>query len=127
MSENNNHYQKWLKKVEEDELSTKAVLKEGSPSTGCFLSQQMAEKALKALLVYRNKDFPKIHDLTVLAKLIEPIAPEIENHKEDIKLLGRYYVETRYPGDYPEFTFEECREAFEAATRIKEFVLDKIK
>lgn len=57
----------WFGKADEDEISAQAVLKNGSPSTACFLSQQIAEKYLKALLVFSNKPFPKIHDLTVLA------------------------------------------------------------
>lgn len=29
----------WIRKAEEDEFSAGAVLKEGAPSTGCFLAQ----------------------------------------------------------------------------------------
>lgn len=36
------------------------------------------------------------------------------------------YVTARYPGDYPEFTLDECKKAYEAALRIKKFVVDKI-
>ncbi len=56
------NYVKWFEKAEEDELSGRAVLKEGAPSTGCFLAQQMAEKYMKGLLVFHHKDFLKVHD-----------------------------------------------------------------
>lgn len=49
----------WLTKADEDELSARAVLKEGAPSTACFLAQQIAEKHLKALLISRGLNFPK--------------------------------------------------------------------
>ena len=44
--------QEWIAKAKDDELSIKAIIKEkAAPSTVCFLSQQMAEKYLKALLI----------------------------------------------------------------------------
>ena len=125
----NNHeagYSSWIKKAEEDELSVGAVLRAGAPSTGCFLAEQMAEKCLKALLVFYRKDFPKVHDLLDLETRLLGVAPEIERFHSDLDFLNRYYIETRYPGDYPEFTKEECEKAFEAALRVKRFVTDKI-
>ena len=43
------NYASWFSKADEDELSVRAVLKEGAPSTACFLSQQIAEKYLKGV------------------------------------------------------------------------------
>lgn len=120
--------EEWLKKAEEDEFVAKTILEEeGFPSPICFHSQQLAEKILKALLISIKIKFPKSHDLVALAALIETKIPEIKNYQEEIKTLNQYYVETRYPGDYPEFTAEEAKEALGAATKIKDFVLEKIK
>lgn len=47
------------------------------------------------------------------------------NNKLDI--FSSYYIETRYPGDFPEFSWRDAEEAFEAAKNIKKFVLEKIK
>ncbi len=117
----------WIKKAEEDELSIRAILKGGgAPSTGCFLSQQMAEKYLKCLLSFHRKPYPKTHDLLDLASLLMLHEPSFSRIRKDLNLLNRYYIETRYPGDYPEFTPQECREAFESALRVKEFVLERI-
>ncbi|MEK6645737.1 MAG: HEPN domain-containing protein [Candidatus Firestonebacteria bacterium] len=56
----NNLYQEWFVKAEEDELSINAILTEkGAPSTACFLAQQMAEKYIKGFLVFHKKEFPK--------------------------------------------------------------------
>lgn len=112
----------WLKKVTEDELSARVVLKEGAPATACFLAQQMAEKLLKAVLVKHQQELPKIHDLVALASFARTALPEVERLKEDLKTLNRYYVESRYPGDFPEFSREECTAAFEAALRVQELV-----
>lgn len=121
------NYENWLKKAEEDELSINAILNNGgSPSTACFLSQQVAEKCLKALIVFYNKDFPKIHDLNELETIILALEPDIKSLHQELSKLTIYYIETRYPGDYPEFTFEEAKQAFEAAKRVKDFILKKI-
>ena len=117
----------WFYKASEDELSTRAILKDGSPSTACFLSQQMAEKYLKGMLVFHKKTFPKVHDLLELETLLLESVPDIQKLHFDLELLNRYYIETRYPGNFPEFTSEESLEAFESALRVKEFVLNNTK
>ena len=121
------NYDAWLKKAEEDALSAKAVLKDGAPSVACFLAQQTAEKYLKGLLVFYKKPFPKVHDLMELETLLLDVEQGIKEVHNEIESLNQYYVETRYPGDFPDFTLYECENAYNAALRIKEFVLSKIK
>lgn len=126
--QNKPQYQKWIDKALEDELAGKEILNSGHLfAPACFHFQQMTEKLLKALLVFNNKEFLKTHDLIALASLIESIVPDIANYKTELKILGRYYIETRYPGDFPEFTQQETQEAYESANRIKEFILEKVK
>ena len=123
-------YQEWFKKADDDELNARSILKhrDGTPTVVCFLSQQMTEKYLKGLLIFYNKTFSKIHDLLELETLLLKILPKIKKElHQDLKLLNRYYIETRYPGDYPEFYWSDAEEAFAAAKRIREFVLEKIK
>lgn len=128
MSEDSPLYQEWLKKVEEDEFAGKEIL-DGKQfhAPACFHFQQVAEKSLKALLIFYGKEFPRIHDLIALASLIEPISPDIKNYKSDLEFLNRYYIETRYPGDYSEFTLEETQKALGSALNVKNFTLEKIK
>lgn len=129
MNQNNSkNYLDWFQKADEDELNAESILKhrDGTPSGACFLSQQMAEKYLKGLLIYNNKNFPKTHDLIQLQTLLLDIIPDIKDCSKKLDLLTTYYFETRYPGDYPEFTWEEAEQAYEAATKIKQFVLSKI-
>ncbi len=116
----------WVKKAEEDLLSGRAVLKDGAPSTGCFLAQQAAEKLLKAVLVAQNVEFPKTHDLLQLLSLLDPRVPESAILKEDLVLLNRYNIEPRYPGDYPELTREECQRAYDAALRVQKFAEQRL-
>lgn len=123
-----NNYAEWIKKADEDEQSIKAILKEnGAPSTACFLSQQMAEKYLKAFLIFHNQNFPKIHDLLELETLLLNKEPLIQAVHKQLETLNRYYIETRYPGDYPTFTLSEAQKAFEAALAVKQITLAKLK
>jgi HEPN domain-containing protein len=106
----------------------KAILKEkGAPSTVCFLSQQLAEKYLKAFLVFHRETFPKIHHLDRLLELCISINDDFRRLKKNIILLSDYYIETRYPEDrVEEWSWKEAKEAFDSALEIKKFVLDRI-
>lgn len=115
--------EEWLQKAGEDERSIKAILAEdGAPSTACFLAQQMAEKSLKGLMTFHGKQFRKVHDLLQLAAELRQIEPTIEELLGELKTLNQYYVATRYPGDFSEFTLEEAKIAYKAAAIVKDFV-----
>lgn len=113
----------WIRKAVEDEEAARVLLREGPPAPACFHAQQMIEKLLKALAIQRTHELPKIHDLVSLASLVNT---ELTAVKADIQLLNRYYVEPRYPGDFPEFSRTECAEALRAALRVKAFVLREL-
>ncbi len=121
--------QEWFRKAGDDELSARDILKdrEGSPNTVCFLSQQLAEKYLKGYLVYQNERFPKVHQLDRLVKLCEEVDSDFNKVKKEAGFLTGFYITTRYPGDYPEYSFKDAEEAFQKAEKIKDFILDKIK
>ncbi len=119
---------RWLKKVQEDELNILSILKhrDGTPGAVCFLSQQMAEKCFKALLIFFDMEVEKTHDLQKLNFLLTNNIPEIKDINKEIILLNRYYIETRYVGDFPEFLWCDAEEAYKSAEKVKEFVLRKI-
>lgn len=117
----------WVEKADEDLLSLESLIKhkDGSPSTGCFLAQQAIEKLLKALIIKHGDELEKIHDLVTLSNKVNKFEPKIELFFKEIAVVTHYYIETRYPGDYPEFTWEECQKAFEIAKEVKDFVKSK--
>lgn len=121
--------QEWLDYAHNDDLNAKSILthRDGHPNGTCFLSQQMAEKYLKALIIFFKKHVPKVHDLLELETILILVQPEVKELHEDLTVLNRYYITTRYPGDYPEFSWKDAKEAYEAALRVKDFVLKKIK
>lgn len=118
----------WLIKAGDDEKNAVSILthRDGTPSGVCFLSQQMAEKYLKALLIFHAQTFPKIHDLLELSTRLLNMESAVVSIQEDLVILNRYYIETRYPGDYPEFAWPDAEEALESAQRVKVFVMSRI-
>lgn len=113
----------WLRKATEDEEAARVLLREGPPAPACFHTQQMAEKLLKALVIQHTHELPKVHDLVSLAGMANT---DLTAVKVDIQRLNRYYVEPRYPGDFPEFSRPECAEALQAALRVKDVVLREL-
>ena len=86
----------------------------------CFHAQQAAEKALKAILVFRAIPFSKTHNIRTLMDLL----PEGLNFPEEAKgaaILTDYAVLTRYPGDVEPVTEEEYLEAIRIAEAVVEW------
>ena len=117
-------YASWLQKSSEDEQSARILLEKGGiPNTICFLTQQMGEKLLKAVLVFEGIEFQKMHDLLALENSLRGPHDDIEHIHNDLIMLNRYYITTRYPGNYPTFSLPEAQEAYQAALRVKRFVM----
>jgi len=85
----------------------------------CFHAQQSAEKYLKALLIAKNVDFPKTHDLSTLNSLCEKSAILTGFSAEKLTILSDHAVVSRYPGEEP--SVEDAREAIEIAKTIRKF------
>jgi HEPN domain-containing protein len=83
----------------------------------CFQAQQAAEKALKAMLLHYQQDFPYTHDLSYLVWLIEENIMPVPDELQDVAVLTRYAVATRYPGTIEEVSRTEYIEALELASR----------
>lgn len=116
-------------RAHDDEISAHSILKnkDGSPNTVCFLTQQMAEKLLKSFLIFNRHKFPKIHHLDRLINLCSEINPRFEQIRNEAEELSEFYISTRYPGDYPQFNFQQAEKAFQKALRIKKIALDFVK
>jgi HEPN domain-containing protein len=113
----------WLGKAQNDLLTATHTLKLGRrcpTDTVCFHAQQCAEKHLKALLVLRGIDFPKTHDLEVLAARLRN-GPKPALSPDELARLKRYATVTRYPGAEA-IPLAEARRAVAAARRIRKAV-----
>ena len=93
----------WLAKAEVDLRACDGLSAPGIElwEAVAFHSQQAVEKALKALLVWHQVEFPKTHDIQRLLELLAGTEPELAGASVGAAELTPYGVEYRYPGEYP--------------------------
>jgi len=111
----------WAEYAEEDFVMAKSALRRRKPlvTASCFHSQQCAEKYLKAMLIARDAEFPKTHDLIILDRLCNEAGIFTGFTREQLGRLSGYAVHTRYPGNQP--AVEEAEEALETTGAIRRF------
>ena len=87
----------------------------------CYHAQQAVEKAIKAVLIFLQIEFPFTHEIEPLLKLV----PEGWNVREvpiTPKQLNYWAIAGRYPTDLPEPVEENAWEAFRRARGVMESV-----
>lgn len=86
-----------------------------------FHSEQSIEKSLKALMVSKNSDIPKIHSLNRLFKLTEDMIKN--SNTQIVNKLDKLYIDSRYPSEfgllpYGKPTLEDAKEFYGFALDI---------
>jgi len=120
----------WFKQAEYDFKAAKWNLNGGFYNTVCFLSQQAAEKALKALIYFSGISRQKLltHSVFNLLKRTCEIIPELNEYFEEARELDLHYIPSRYPNGlvsgFPHQFYGEktARDALEAGKKILEIV-----
>ena len=88
-----------------------------------FHCQQAAEKCLKALLTRWDIEFPKTHVLASLIRLVQTRDAALAASLLDAVVLTPYGVELRYPGDRPDVSEQEAREALALARKVRRAIV----
>ena len=124
MSQSKNRYEveRWLTTAEEDLRAAHALKDSKNFSHACFIAQQSAEKALKALW-FNNDAEPWRHSIQKLVRefprtdlLLDP-----ELWVKNAVFLDKLYIPTRYPNGLPDltpgqsYTVEDAQQAIEKA------------
>lgn len=91
------------------------------PRHVCYLAQQAAEKALKAILVFLDMKHPFTHDLDRLREMI-PEGWRVKTTYPKLYALTIWAVETRYPAEMPDIVETDAREALQMAEGIYQLV-----
>jgi HEPN domain-containing protein len=119
------HYevQRWLRFAGEDLTAAEHLLNQSAaiPRHACWLAQQAAEKALKAVLGFLQIDFPRRHDLDALRNLIPTGWPLTAKHS-DLASLTEWAIEAHYPGDWPDAVEADAQRAVEQARDVYDSV-----
>ena len=110
---------RWLRYAEEDLITAEILLEQPHvpPRQSCWWAQQSAEKALKAVLIFLEIDFPGTSDLNVLRNLV-PDSWQLRVEHSDLASLTLWAAEARYPSDMPEATNADASKAVEQARAI---------
>lgn len=118
----------WLRFAHDDLLGAEALLEreDVAPRLACFHAQQSAEKALKALLIFREVEPPRIHDLFAVREML-PKTLDVGVVDQELVALSKWAVELRYPGELPQATAEDARTAIEQAREVYEKALEDLK
>jgi HEPN domain-containing protein len=93
---------RWLEQAEADRKGGQLLLDGGSYHLACFVSQQVAEKALKAFLYAQGEELVIGHSVEALCRWAAEIDHELTSLCEEIAPLDAYYIPTRYPNGLPD-------------------------
>lgn len=118
----------WIKKSAAD-IKAAGILKkyEAGNDYVAFHSQQAIEKALKGYLLYHTGELEEGHSLIFLCKKAIAFEPYFKEFLKDCAYVNQYYIETRYPADFPlEVSDEEAEECIKLAERIYQYISVKI-
>lgn len=70
-------------------------------NVACFLSQQSAEKGLKAYLFFKGAEEVCWHSVGDLCRDAESFDKDFEEIENAASSLDKYYIPTRYPNALP--------------------------
>jgi len=129
---NEEEAKRWLQQAKRD-LDDAIFSKEGQRyNLACFLSQQAAEKAIKAYLYSQGAEFVWGHSVAELINDATQFDKSFVEIKKEGGSLDKYYIPTRYPNGLPggipseAFIEEDAISAINKATKIIKFVEEKI-
>lgn len=117
----------WIHKAENDLKSAEILYSADEVLSGnvCTLSQQAAEKYIKALLLHLNVDYRRSHSLVYLLGLLEPFGGITDRMYDVGDFLTPFAVDIRYPGEL-EVNKADAQEAILGARMFRDFVLAKM-
>ena len=118
----------WLDAAREDLEDAELMLREKRWFRAAFFAQQAAEKSLKALFfVVLREEPPHLHTVTELYRHLSSAGFRLpEDLEEQLYILNKYYVVTRYPDAANGLPSEavdrvEAERAVKLARRILEY------
>ncbi len=95
---------RWLRQAENDLEFARLGLREGFFSQACFLTQQSAEKAVKAIAYGLGERTVLGHSVLVLADRYKDRVPELDALRGEAGILDQYYIPYRPAAALPAVT-----------------------
>lgn len=121
-------YQDWLYKASKDLAAAKVLKQDGYfNDIIAFHCQQAIEKALKGFMLFKTSELAEGHSLVYLCKQASAMDTTFKTFLKDCAYVNQYYIETRYPADFPlEVSDEEALECLAIAKRILDYISNVI-
>ena len=116
----------WLNRARSNLARARAVTAEAYLEDYCFDAQQAAEKAIKAVMLKRGIDFPYIHDIARLLRLLEFDGQAVPERFERAADLTRYATSMRYPGTDEPVSAETHAEAVAVAEAVVRWAEEQV-
>lgn len=123
---------RWLEQAQEDLRWAQDLAQRGGYYLACFLSQQIAEKALKAFLYSQGLEVVLGHSIARLGAEAAELDEEFKERVRRWSILDGYYIPTRYPNGLPDsiparvYNEEAAQEAVRLAGEVVAFVAQKL-
>ena len=114
---------RWMRFAWEDLDAAHRSLSERSsaPRHVCMFAQQSAEKAIKGALTLEGIEFPYTHDLNTVRNML-PVGWSVRDTHPNLSDLTIWAVESRYPGDWDEPTWDDAIRAERMAREVYESI-----
>jgi HEPN domain-containing protein len=93
---------RWLLQAKEDLKWARRLAEQGGWHLACFLSQQVAEKALKGFLYFQGEEIVLGHSVNRLCAAATAYQSEFAQRAGSWNILDSYYIPTRYPNGLPD-------------------------
>ena len=116
----------WKRQANNDLQWARHSFEGGFYAQTCFITQQAAEKILKAYCFFKGFDIIRTHSLYQIVRALKEDG-DLEKHAKELDL---YYISGRYPDAFPAgapfelITKEQAERALKAAREIFE-ILEK--
>ena len=120
--------QEWIQRGEADYITVQQLRSTANPllhNIICFHAQQAIEKYLKAWLQEADMPVPRTHNLEALLALIVPTLPDWSDWQPDFKIITKYAVEPRYPGE--PVAVEDTQHASSICDEVRQAVRAQLK
>ncbi len=89
--------QRWLRQAEHDLRIAGGHHERADYSDACFMTEQAAQKALKAFLMWQGRRSVPLYSVAQLAESCAQFDPDFAAHIPAGRILDQYYIPTRYP------------------------------
>ena len=128
MNELSEQIKEWIKKAEHDLGSAKIIflyLPDYS-DTIAFHCQQAVEKYIKAIMVYKEIEFQRSHDLIYLLELLSSVSEISKDRYKKAVSLNGYSVQIRYPDKIFKLSRKELEDAIAISQEFRTFAIEQI-